>query len=268
MARVLIVDDERDLVQLLQRSMTDDGHEVFTAYDGQEGLSAARLHQPNLVILDVVIPRLDGLQVCQRLRQDSVLASVLIIFLTVMGTVDDCVAALDIGGDDYLIKPVDLRVLRARTRALLRRSRCQLENCPEMQRQDRILELGPLALDMRRHQVRAAGRSAQLTPAESKLLQFLLVHAGEIFSGKQLLDEVWGYLDGTADPSLARWHILNLRAKIEPDPAHPQYLRTIPRYGYILDIPGGEPSVGAHPNTMPTQDSRITNVRILPFSVK
>jgi DNA-binding response OmpR family regulator len=271
MARILLVDDEQDLVWAVQHGLNDEGHEILTAYDGLEALAIARRHRPDLVILDIVMPRLDGLQVSRRLRRDPTLAAVPILFLTVRSTIEDRVAGLDEGGDDYLVKPFDLGELKARVRALLRRVRMSRSSTPGHpadgpgpEDQDFLLVIGPLTLDLRSRQVRVrekpvqfsylvAGtvsitdtlsrsstpgqqgeKTVQLTPAEFDLLHHLMLHPGEVFSSTQLLRQVWGYPPETADPGLVRWHMRNLRAKIEPDPAHPLYLLTIPHHGYIL----------------------------------
>ena len=235
MARVLIVDDEKDLVWAVRYSLRDDGHEVIAAYDGLEALAAARSCRPDLVILDIVMPRLDGLQVCQRLRRDPSLASVPILFLTLRGEIEDRVAGLNEGGDDYLVKPFDLRELKARVKALLRRAESAPNGEPGAESKLSLLRVGPLALNTHTCQVRIGGKTRQLTPVEFDLLHHMMLQPDEVFSSKQLLEQLWGYPPGTADPSLVRWHIKNLRAKIEPDPAHPVYIRTVPRQGYILE---------------------------------
>jgi DNA-binding response OmpR family regulator len=234
MNRILLVDDEQDLVWAVRHSLNDEGYEVLTAYDGVEALAVARRHRPDLVILDIVMPRLDGLQVCHVLRRDPALAAVPVLFLTVRNAIDDRIKGLDGGGDDYLVKPFDLGELKARIRALLRRSRPAPEGAPGLEGRNSLLKVGPLTLDLHTCQVRVGGKTVQLTPTEFDLLHHLMVHLGEVFSSQQLLQQVWGYPPETADPGLVRWHIKNLRAKIEPDPAQPVYIRTIPRHGYIL----------------------------------
>jgi DNA-binding response OmpR family regulator len=233
MARILLVDDEQDLVWAVQHSLGDEGYEVLTAYDGLEALAIARRHRPDLVILDIVMPRLDGLQVCQRLRRDPTLAAVPILFLTVHSAIEDRIKGLDEGGDDYLVKPFDLRELRARVRALLRRGRSAPEGGPGPEGRGSLV-VGPLTLDLHTCQVGVGEKTVQLTPTEFNLLHHLMIHPGEAFSSPRLLQQVWGYPPETADPGLVRWHIKNLRAKIEPDPTHPVYIRTVPRHGYML----------------------------------
>lgn len=235
MTCILVVDDEQDLVWAIRHCMSDEGYEVLTAYDGVEALTLARRHRPDLVILDIVMPRLDGLQFCQRMRRDPTLAAVPILFLTVRSTIEDRVKGLDEGGDDYLVKPLDLRELKARVRALLRRSRPVSGDSAEDKEQNFLLKRGSLTLDLRNCQVCADGVTAQLTPTEFDLLYHLMTHSGDVFSSQQLLQQVWGYPSETADPSLVRWHVKNLRAKIESDPVHPAYVCTIPRHGYVFE---------------------------------
>jgi DNA-binding response OmpR family regulator len=233
-----LADDERDLVWALQHTLSDEGYEVFTAHDGVEALATARDHRPDLVILDVVMPRLDGLQVCRRLRRDPTLAAVPVLFLTVRSAIEDRVSGLNEGGDDYLVKPFDLRELKARIEALLRRGRSVQQRGQEPEQPRSALVVGPLALDLQTYQVRVQEKTVQLTPAEFDLLYFLVVHPGEVFSSQQLLQQVWGYSPETAGPGLVRWHMKNLRTKIEPDPVNPTYIRTVPHHGYILQVAG------------------------------
>jgi len=230
MPRILVVDDEQDLVWAVRQSLSDEGHEVLTAYDGVEALDVARRHHPDLVILDIAMPRLDGLQVCRKLRRDPTLAAVPILFLTVRSAIEDRVKGLDEGGDDYLAKPFNLEELKARVRALLRRGRPAPEGSPGP-----LLVASLLVLDLHTRQVRVREKVVQLTPIEFKLLHYLMTHPGEVFSSRQLLRRVWGYPPESADPGLVRWHIKNLRTKIEPDPTHPFYIRTVHRHGYMFE---------------------------------
>jgi len=235
MARILIVDDEKDLVWAMRYGLKDEGYEVIAAYDGLEAIAAARLCRPDLVILDIIMPRLDGLKVCRRLRRDPSLASVPILFLTLLGEIEDRVAGLNEGGDDYLVKPFDLRELKARVKALLRRGQSPLNGEPRAEGKRQLLVVGPVDLNTRTCKVCIGEKTRQLTPVEFNLLHHMMLYPGEVFSTKQLLEQVWGYPPGTADPSLVRWHIKNLRAKIEPDPAHPVYIRTVHLQGYMFE---------------------------------
>ena len=234
MTRILLADDEQDLVWAMRHSLSDEGYEILTAYDGVEALAVARRHRPDLIILDIVMPRLDGLQVCHQLRRDPLLAAAPILFLTVRSAIEDRIGGLDAGGDDYLMKPFDLGELKARVRALLRRRHATPGGGRGAEDRDFRLVAGPLTLDRHTRQVHVGANVRQLTPAEFDILYHLMTHPDEIFSSQQLLRQVWGYTPETADPGLVRWHIKNLRAKIEPDPALPTYVRTVPHQGYIL----------------------------------
>lgn len=231
---ILLIDDHYQLVQGIQSSLKDDGYEIVSAANGLDGLKAARRHRPDLVILDINMPSMDGLELCRRLRADNQLRKMPILFLTSRNSVEDRVNGLDCGADDYLAKPFNTVELKARIRALLRRTQeGEVHNQPANANK---LKAGPLTLDLKACWVQIEdGDSIQLTPAEFELLHYLMSHPNETFSGEELLERVWAYEPGTADQSLARWHIRNLRAKIESDPANPIYIRTIPRHGYILD---------------------------------
>ncbi len=234
-ARILVVDDEQDLVWALRHSLGDEGYEVLTAHDGQQALAVARHHHPDLVVLDIVMPELNGLEVCRRLRRDPSLASVPILFLTVRSTAEDRVAGLDQGGDDYLVKPFDTPELKARIRALLRRSRTTPRDRRMRRQADATLGVGQLTLDLRTRRASVGeGALVQLTCTETSLLHHLMLHPEEVFSSRQLLQQVWGYPPNTGELSTVRWHIKNLREKIEPDPSDPTYVRTIPHQGYLL----------------------------------
>jgi DNA-binding response OmpR family regulator len=234
MTRILLADDERDLVWAVEHSLRHDGYQVLAAYDGTEALALARRQCPDLIVLDIVMPGLDGLQVCRKLRQDPALSAIPVLFLTVRSSIEDRISGLDEGGDDYLVKPFDLEELKARIRALLRRAHSADEKEGETERAGTLLSVGGLTLDLKTCEIRVAGRTEQLTPTEFELCYYLMTHPGEAFSSKQLLQRVWSYAAETADPSLVRGHIRNLRAKIELDPKHPVYIRSIPRHGYLL----------------------------------
>jgi len=233
--RILLVDDEQNLAWAVRRSLSDEGYEVFIANDGVEGLTAAHRYRPDLIILDIVMPRLNGLEVCRKLRREPDLAAVPILFLTALSAVEDVVAGLNEGGDDYLIKLFNFPVLRARIRALLRRSQFSPSEDSRPEGKNTFLTVGTLTLDIHTCQVRVREKTVQLTPAEFQLLHYLMTHHGQIFSGQQLLQQVWGYPSESTEPSLVRWHIRNLRAKIEPDPNSPTYIHTVPHHGYILE---------------------------------
>jgi two-component system response regulator MprA len=233
MARILLVDDDRDLLGLLQQSLRRQGHEAFAARDGAQALALARRHLPDLIVLDINMPGMDGLEVCRELRDDPILSDARILFLTERSALEDRIQGLDQGADDYLPKPFGHGELSARVRALLRRGRLASAAGDQPGEQEALV-LGDLRLDLHTREARVAGEVTQLTPVEFDLLHYLMVHADEIFSAEQLLQQVWGYPTGTGETSLVRWHVRNLRAKIEPDPDKPSYVQTVPRHGYVV----------------------------------
>jgi DNA-binding response OmpR family regulator len=237
LAKVLIADDEQDLVWAVRHTLIADGYEVLTASNGIEAITIAQSCQPDLIILDIMMPHIDGIQVCHILRRDQQLASVPILFLSKQCSISDRIIGLNDGADDYLGKPFDFGELKARLRALLRRTG-QAPPVPH-DTAPSILCYADLRLDLRTHQVTIRNKTVLLTPAEFDLLRHLLLHQGEIFSSQQLLQQVWNYNPESSEPGLVRWHIMNLRAKIELDTSMPIYLRTVPRHGYIMGNPEG-----------------------------
>ncbi|OGO05779.1 MAG: hypothetical protein A2Y73_07400 [Chloroflexi bacterium RBG_13_56_8] len=233
MTRILLVDDEQDLVWELHHALSREGYEVLSAYDGVEALALVRRHRPDLIVLDILMPRLDGLEVCRLLRSNFCLASVPILFLTSRGAIGDRIEGLNEGGDDYLPKPFDLDELKARINALLRRVQFAEKNIgPD--HTSAPLTVGSIALDLNTPQIWVNERAVQLTPVEHDLLHYLMIHCGEVVSSKKLMEQIWGDNAKTVDTGPVRWHIMNLRTKIEPDPDHPSYIRTVPHHGYIL----------------------------------
>jgi DNA-binding response OmpR family regulator len=232
---ILLADDEKALVRVVQRSLMDDDYQVVTAYDGEEALRVASRFRPDLMVLDVNMPRMGGLDVCRRVRQDEALAHVPILLLSVRDAVAERVAGLDRGADDYLGKPFDFRELKARIIALLRRA----YGSEYRRATTESVVVGPVHLDVNLCRVRLEGDEEKvLTPTECDLLAHLMRHEGAVFSSEKLLHEVWGYPPGTADPSLVRWHVKNLREKIESDPSHPTIIRTLSRLGYVFSTTG------------------------------
>jgi DNA-binding response OmpR family regulator len=228
MASILVVDDDVDVADTIQRSLLNKGHSVKTVYNGVEALKAVREGFPDLVVLDVVMPYMDGVEVCRRLRQDPQTTHIPIIFLTAMGRLSDKLQGFDAGADDYLTKPFDLPELEVRVRAVLRRI------LPPAQAEPDILRVGDLSLNRRTYEARTGSKVSLLTPIEFELLHHLMSHVGEVFSSEQLLQDVWEYPAGTGDPALVRMHIKNIRDKIESEPGRPRFLRTISRRGYTV----------------------------------
>lgn len=233
-ARILLVDDEPELVWPVQFSLRDEGYQMLTAFDGVEALALARRHRPDLIILDILMPKLDGRQVCREIRRNLTLGAVPILFLTALGDTDNVVMGLDEGADDYLAKPFEMRELKARVRALLRRRHGVPDGSVEINGR-RLLSAGNVALDLNTRQVHIGEKTEQLTPTEFDLLHHLMNHPGEVFSTQELLELVWGYTWEATSASLVRWHIQNLRSKVEPDPTRPIYIHTVRGHGYMFE---------------------------------
>ncbi|MGB4861208.1 MAG: response regulator transcription factor [Tepidiformaceae bacterium] len=227
MPTVLVVEDEEALRFTLAHNLKREGYAVITASRGDDGLKAAREHRPDLILLDVMLPGLDGIQVCRMLRRDS---DVPIIMLTALGGEGDRVAGLDIGADDYLPKPFGMRELMARVRALLRRSGPRASSDTT----ETPLVSGDLQLDPERREATLRGEILRMKPKEFELLLFFLQHPGRVFSREQILNEVWGD-DFHGGPRTVDVHVRWLRQKIELDAANPARIRTVRGSGYLFD---------------------------------
>ena len=221
-ARVLVVDDEPAIRRFLRASLSAHGYAVFEADGGQSALSAITAERPDLIILDLGLPDLDGIQVTRLLREWT---RIPIIILSVRGQEADKIAALDAGADDYVVKPFGAGELLARMRVALRRAG-QANTEP-------IFASDDLTVDLVRRVVTVAGREVQLTPTEYDLLRVLVTNAGKVLTHRQLLREVWG-LGYEQEMHMLRVNISNLRRKIEPDPTRPHYILTEPGVGYRL----------------------------------
>jgi two-component system alkaline phosphatase synthesis response regulator PhoP len=231
MANILAVDDEAQVLRSIGRILEDAGHTINLASNGEQALEYIRQQRPDLVVLDIVMPEMDGIEVCKRIRADPFLAKLPIIFLTAKGRPNDIAHGLDAGGDDYLTKPFEILELPARIRALLRRAPGGTLD-PEAE----YLEIRDLRLHSSRFEVWVAEQPIQLTPIEHRLLHCLMIHAGQPVATDQLLMNVWEYPAGVGDPKLVQVHIANLRAKIEPEPGNPRYIRNVRGHGYVVDI--------------------------------
>ena len=227
--RILIVDDEEWVCTLVGRYLAEAGYDVATASDGEKALSKFESFRPDLIVLDWMLPKLDGLEVARRVRARS---SVPIIMLTARADEMDRIEGLDSGADDYVVKPFSARELEVRVRAVLRRTR------GEAQKQ-MILEVADIHLDPSRHEVKVGGKAVDLTPMEFDLLAFFLRHPGQVFTRLELLEAV----RGTTYDSFARSidsHVKRLREKIEPNPSSPRYVQTVFGIGYKLSDAEGE----------------------------
>ena len=221
-ARILVVDDEIEIVRALERSLAAHGFEVFTAGSGEEALEAISHHRPDLMLLDLGLPGMSGLEVCKRVRAQSNLP---IIVLSVKDTEHDKVLALDLGADDYVSKPFGMNEVLARLRVALRHS-AQVESGTEA-----IFTVGPLRVDFAQRLVQVDGQEVKLTPTEYDLLKALIKNSGKIMTRPKLLSQVWGTGYG-AESHYLHVYVGQLRRKIEPDPAHPRFILTISGVGY------------------------------------
>src|SRR6266581_4502168 len=225
---VLTADDDPQLLRLVMRNLQLEGYDVLVASDGKQALELIEAHSPDLVLLDVMMPRMDGFTVCQRIREFS---SVPIIIVTARGQDQDKVRGLDLGADDYLTKPFSVDELLARVRAVLRRAQFTANEHTHVLRT--TITIGDLAVDYAQHLVTMAGQEVPLTPIEYRLLTYLAQNAGRVVTQDLLLEHVWGseYL---GESHMLQVNINRLRRKIEADPTHPLYLLTKVGIGYLL----------------------------------
>jgi two-component system KDP operon response regulator KdpE len=221
-ARILVVDDEVEIMRALQRSLTAFGYDVFTANSGEEALDEVARHRPDLILLDLGLPGISGLEVCKRVREQSNLP---IIVLSVKDTERDKVLALDLGADDYVSKPFGMNEVLARVRVALRHT-AQVQSGTEP-----IFTVGPLRVDFAQRNVQVNGKDIKLTPTEYDLLKALIKNNGKIMTRQMLLSQVWGTGYGT-EAHYLHVYVGQLRRKIEPDPAHPRFILTVSGVGY------------------------------------
>jgi len=238
MARsILVVDDEPTLRETLAEALEGDGLRVTTAVDGKEALERFRADPPDLVLLDLMLPQVTGIEVCRILRRES---SVPIIMLTARDSEIDKVVGLEIGADDYVTKPFSLRELLARVRSQLRR----LDSVPPVAPSKTpeggppLIQLGPVSVDLAGHRLVREGRDLAIKPKAFELLAFLVRNPGLVFSRDQLLERVWGY-DYAGETRTVDVHVHWLRSAIEADAGNPHYLQTVRGVGYVLRLPEG-----------------------------
>ena len=224
MAKILLADDEPSMRNLIRRIVVGGGHEFCCAADGQEAIEVYGREQPDLLILDVMMPKLDGFRVCQELRASG--AIVPIVFLTAKGDITDKGTGFNVGGDDYLVKPFDPDELLLRIDAHLKRN----ERIMPKQQDDCVM-LGGLEFDTKRYRVTTGDKRIDFTPKEFQILFLLASHPGEVFTREQLIEAVWGE-EFVGETSSLPVFIRKIREKIEKDPSHPEYLQTAWRSGY------------------------------------
>lgn len=235
-ARILIIEDARDIAQLLELHLRDANYQVELAFDGNAGLEKALARRPDLIILDLMLPGVDGLEICRRVRAQP--EYTLILMLTSRGTELDRVLGLEIGADDYLTKPFSIRELLARVKALFRRNEAlngasagAASDCPAAKENGEVIRCGNLVIEVPKRKVTLNGKVVTLTAKEFDLLYLFACHPGRVYTRTQLLDSIWG-LGYEGNEHTVNSHINRLRAKIEEDPAQPCYLLTVWGVGY------------------------------------
>lgn len=226
--KILVVDDEHSIVELLKYNLENSGYEVKEAYDGEEALNMVSQERFDLIILDLMLPKIDGIEVCKRLKEEYF--HIPIIMLTAKSSEADKVLGLNIGADDYITKPFSVKELIARVNALLR-----LIGEMEKQNDREIINIGKLKIDLERHEVEKNGKLLDLTLKEFELLKILVENKGKVLSRNILLDRVWGY-DFYGETRTVDVHIRNLRKKIEDDDKNPQYIETVRGVGYRIGL--------------------------------
>ncbi len=251
---ILVIEDDEIVARTIERCLRGGEFRVRLAGSGVEGLRAARREVPNLIILDVIMPGMDGYAVCREMRADPVLEEVPILFLTAKTKDEDKITGFTAGGDDYLGKPFNVDELILRIRAILRRTRrteaaeaaagpaesdanAQRSSADRGAQAERIINIGQYSLNTRTYEFTGPkSGKIRLTPVQYDLLYHLMNHPGEIFSPARLLDEVWDYPSDAGSPDLVRVHIKNLRERIEDDPRSPKFIKTIAGYGYTIQL--------------------------------
>jgi DNA-binding response OmpR family regulator len=230
-AKIMVVDDDEIVARTIERTLRAGDFQVVVVHSGVEALRAARRNPPDLMVLDVLMPGLDGYEVCRQVREDPLLNNLPILFLTAKGKEEDRITGLQAGADDYISKPFNLDELYLRVRAILRRTRRLEESETPV-----LLVAGDYSLDTRSYEITGPQGSTSLTPVQFDLLYHLMSHPDQVFSPERLLQEVWDYPHDTGSPDLVRVHIKNLRSKIELNPARPKFILTIKGHGYKVSV--------------------------------
>ena len=248
-ANILVVEDDDIVALTIERCLRRENYRVTLANSGLDGLQQARRHKPELVILDVIMPGMDGYAVCREMRADPILSDVPILFLTAKTKPEDRITGFNVGADDYLGKPFNLDELTLRVRAILRRTKPSIvengvkslngtgvdKGKPAEPAKAFKIALKGYVLDSKTFELAIPQRECiRLTPIQFDLLYHLMSHPGEVFSPSRLLDEVWDYPSDAGSPDLVRVHIKNLRERVEIDPREPTFIETVPGFGYTI----------------------------------
>lgn len=227
MKKILLIEDDKDIVELVKYNLEKDGFNVAASADGATGLAQLRKSPPDLLLLDLMLPKLSGLEICKEVRKDVSLNRLPVLILTAKGEEADRVVGLELGADDYVTKPFSPRELAARVKALLRRS--EPATAPE-----KPIEIGMLKIDPAAYRVTRAGKPVPMSTLEFRLLYFLAARPNRVFTRDQLLDGVWG-TERFVTPRSVDVYVRRLREKIEAEPQHPAYMKTIRGAGYIFE---------------------------------
>ncbi|TDM21395.1 response regulator transcription factor [Macrococcoides canis] len=230
--KVLVVDDEQSIVTLLQYNLEQSGFEVLTAFDGVEGLNKIFSEDPDIVVLDLMLPKMDGVEVCKAVRSEK--NQVPILMLTAKDDEFDKVLGLELGADDYMTKPFSPREVTARLKAILRRSQALRQH--ESEKENKEIIIGKLKILPEHFEAYRNGELIDLTPKEFELLIYLIERQGRVITREHMLNSVWNY-EFAGDSRIVDVHISHLREKIEENPKQPQYIKTVRGLGYKLDYP-------------------------------
>jgi DNA-binding response OmpR family regulator len=227
--RILVVEDEKTIAELVAEALKRHGYRVETVHDGDSGLHAAETSLPDLVILDVMLPGMDGWEICRRIRENNATKGIPVLMLTARREERDLIAGFDVGADDYMKKPFSVNELAARVRSLLRRGGTK-------ESAEKVITIGPLAVDTEKGEALLKGSTLELTATEFRLLEALASSPGRVVSRDALLARVWGY--SAADTRTVDMHVFRLRRKIEEDPENPKLLHTVRGRGFRLQEEG------------------------------
>jgi phosphate regulon transcriptional regulator PhoB len=225
--RILVIEDDRDIVELVRYNLEKDGYQVFTATDGAIGMAQVKKSPPDLLVLDLMLPKLSGLEICKEIRRDAALNRLPILILTARGEEADRVVGLELGADDYVTKPFSPREFVARVKALLRRVEPAAAT-------EKLIDVGLLRIDPAAYRVTRSGKQVPLSTLEFRLLYYLAARPNKVFSRDQLLDAVWG-TDRFVTPRSVDVYVRRLREKIEENPQVPSYVKTIRGAGYLFE---------------------------------
>ncbi len=232
---VLIIEDDDIVARTIERTLRGHEFRITVANSGVQGLQLARRQMPAVVVLDVIMPGMDGYSVCREMRADPLLANVPILFLTAKSKDEDKITGFRAGADDYLTKPFNIDELLLRVRAVLRRTRgSQPKEVSAPVEKLHVISVGAYTLDTQAFKLNTPRGEVQLTPVQFDLLYHLMSHPGQVFSPLRLLHEVWDYPSDAGSPDLVRVHIKNLRERVEADPRSPTFIQTVPGHGYTV----------------------------------